>query len=708
MNGSVLAPAAAAAPTGVVASPRVPLGVITVAGRAWRYPFTPEDVLWTARFIVGEAGGRDNRENRAVIWAMLNRYALFTYRVHRSFQAFIRAYSTTLQPVLNSKGAARRHMHSASFVHTGGEYPEQARPRGRVPRGQLRRHLVLQRTAWSALPLQARQLALQALSGQSANPGIGNASEFAETGVYYHDRYQRRPSYDEWVRFSQDFPRSAGKAWTWIGPVAGLTQYRNNTFYLDNRARHLPAGAVRVVPPAATAEEAELAPTGTAQTPVNHGSQAYVRWVQGALNQILGLRLATDGLAGAQTSSAIRSFQQRQGLAADGVVGPKTEAALRAALQSRPLRTPPSQPGLQRVILDDFDFNRDDLKPAHRQQVAAVAQRIVRGQRGTQAIRVVRVVGHTDPVGTDSYNIALGRRRAKRVARELRAMVARLKPSIAGRISFVAESRGEREPISNNPTRNRRVEITVAASQIQPGRTIPPDTSGCGVPATQPQREAYFDEVLSEVETRARRTRVQPTLCLFQNADERSDRNHFQFQAQRWARRIAAVADPDPTNCNTRVGPTSYDTGANIISTIEAAHVCLGRKPIKAVHIFSHSGSHGVFGPHGLTQGLYRDEPDAASRSGGARRVTDISTAVLAQDVVIVLHGCNTANGDDSFARALFDHLAATLTNPKVFGHTTLGCAGRDSNWREFSRRAPAGQRVNSIAPHYFGKGGCS
>jgi len=486
MNGSVLAPAAAAAPTGVVASPRVPLGVITVAGRAWRYPFTPEDVLWTARFIVGEAGGRDNRENRAVIWAMLNRYALFTYRVHRSFQAFIRAYSTTLQPVLNSKGAARRHMHSASFVHTGGEYPEQARPRGRVPCGQLRRHLVLQRTAWSALPLQARQLALQALSGQSANPGIGNASEFAETGVYYHDRYQRRPSYDEWVRFSQDFPRSAGKAWTWIGPVEGLTQYRNNTFYLANRARHLPAGAVRVVPPAATAEEAELAPTGTAQTPVNRGSQAYVRWVQGALNQILGLRLATDGVAGAQTSSAIRGFQQRQKLKADGIVGPKTEAALRAALTGsggRPNNATPlavaAPSGGACEVINRFDFDRPDIKlDAHHQgQVRRIAQRLVDVSRGAPAPLPARVIGHTDNAGTETYNERLGLQRAEQVRRALPQTMEQIQVGSSRRVTFLpAETRGEREPApgATNAAEHRRVQVCFPSNPSPvPPRPLP-------------------------------------------------------------------------------------------------------------------------------------------------------------------------------------------------------------------------------------------
>ena len=61
----------------------------------------------------------------------------------------------------------------------------------------------------------------------------------------------------------------------------------------------------------------------------SYTTAAYVRWLQQALNQILGLRLTVDGVNGPQTRSAIRSFQQRQGLTVDGIVGPATAAALK-------------------------------------------------------------------------------------------------------------------------------------------------------------------------------------------------------------------------------------------------------------------------------------------------------------------------------------------------------------------------------------------
>ena len=64
----------------------------------------------------------------------------------------------------------------------------------------------------------------------------------------------------------------------------------------------------------------------------------YVRWIQDSLNKILGLRLTVDGINGTQTKSAVRSFQEKNGLTVDGVVGPNTEAVLISASASVPPR----------------------------------------------------------------------------------------------------------------------------------------------------------------------------------------------------------------------------------------------------------------------------------------------------------------------------------------------------------------------------------
>jgi hypothetical protein len=218
------------------------LSITTPQRFRFTYTFTPEDALWTARFIVGEAGGRNDPDNQAVIWAMFNRYAFFTHNYYKTFHSFIRAYSTPLQPVLRSWGAAKRHMHKPEFVRTGGYY---APPHGDIPRGQLRRFLRLQATTWNQLPQSARMLAEQAMRGQILNP-IGNASEFASTYVYFHDRYRRFPNDEEWRRYTETFAR--GKGWRWIGPMPGLNQ-KKNAFFVQERVTGLPPGTVRVVTP---------------------------------------------------------------------------------------------------------------------------------------------------------------------------------------------------------------------------------------------------------------------------------------------------------------------------------------------------------------------------------------------------------------------------------------------------------------------------
>lgn len=224
--------------------PQGPFGVLTISEPAplrYSYAFTPEDVLWTARFIVGEAGGRNDADNHAVIWAMFNRYALFTHKHFKTFHSFLRAYSTPLQAVLHSWGAAKRHMHKPEFVRTGEFYPPPAPPG--IPKGQLQRFRKLQETPWHQLPASARSLAEQALKGLIENP-IGNASEFASTFVYYRDKYGKNPNDENWRKFTESHARNKG--WIWIGPIQGLNQ-KKNAFFIQKRVNSLPKNTVRVI-----------------------------------------------------------------------------------------------------------------------------------------------------------------------------------------------------------------------------------------------------------------------------------------------------------------------------------------------------------------------------------------------------------------------------------------------------------------------------
>ena len=214
---------------------------------------------------------------------------------------------------------------------------------------------------------------------------------------------------------------------------------------------------------------------------MNRSSSTYIRWIQSSLNRIMGLRLAVDGIMRPQTRSAIRSFQQRQGLTVDGIVGPQTEAALRAALTRGsmapqpsgtspasiilPAPTPSSMPC---AVLDNFEFDKDRVRPIHQARIIEIARRIIASQTTAQPVRSVQIVGHTDPVGTDTYNLNLGHRRAEQVRRHLRETMERIRPGSAGSVTFAVETRGETQPISTDPARNRRVDICLPTRPVTP------------------------------------------------------------------------------------------------------------------------------------------------------------------------------------------------------------------------------------------------
>jgi len=228
-------------------SPQGPFGVLSFAAKGhprFTYTFTPEDAEWTARFLLGEAGGKNNPDNQAVLWAMFNRYALFTNTKYHTFHTFLRNYSTPLQPVLHNWRAAQRHIQNPKFVRTGGTYDPPAPPG--IPRGQLQRFISLQQTPWEKLPLAARTLAERALRGEIPNPGIGIASEFDNTATYYKQNIGRSPTYEEWRQYTEELGRK--KKWTWIGEVPHLRQMDVNAFFIVNKVKHLNADVVRIIP----------------------------------------------------------------------------------------------------------------------------------------------------------------------------------------------------------------------------------------------------------------------------------------------------------------------------------------------------------------------------------------------------------------------------------------------------------------------------
>ena len=103
-----------------------------------------------------------------------------------------------------------------------------------------------------------------------------------------------------------------------------------------------------------------------------------------------------------------------------------------------------------------FDFDRDTLWPDAAPVCDIVADSIRRDVPGVQ----VTIVGHTDAIGGDAYNLDLSRRRALNV---MRALLARGVDPLA--LSTVAM--GKRQPVASDATpegraANRRVEFLVS------------------------------------------------------------------------------------------------------------------------------------------------------------------------------------------------------------------------------------------------------
>lgn len=114
-----------------------------------------------------------------------------------------------------------------------------------------------------------------------------------------------------------------------------------------------------------------------------------------------------------------------------------------------------------RVVVNNdvlFEFDKATLRPEAREALSRVAEII-----GDRRPREIRVVGHTDAIGSDAYNMDLSLRRARSVEQWLTAE-ARVPAPVE------VEGKGESQPVAPNTTpdgrdnpegrqQNRRVEI---------------------------------------------------------------------------------------------------------------------------------------------------------------------------------------------------------------------------------------------------------
>jgi OmpA-OmpF porin, OOP family len=141
----------------------------------------------------------------------------------------------------------------------------------------------------------------------------------------------------------------------------------------------------------------------------------------------------------------------------DGWLAPKPAAAPAPAAKPAPSKVTQKKITLQADTL--FDFDKSTLKSEGVATLNKLAQDIKK-----MKLEVVIIVGYTDSVGTDAYNIALGQRRANAV----KAFLTNDGGVEATRV--YTESKGKADPVASNATaegraKNRRAVIEVVGTQ---------------------------------------------------------------------------------------------------------------------------------------------------------------------------------------------------------------------------------------------------
>jgi OOP family OmpA-OmpF porin len=140
---------------------------------------------------------------------------------------------------------------------------------------------------------------------------------------------------------------------------------------------------------------------------------------------------------------------------------PTTPKATPAPAPTTPKATPAPAQVISKVTYSAdalFDFDKSVIKPAGKATLDDLIAKVSKVK-----LEVIIVVGHTDSVGSDSYNIKLGQRRAD-------AVKAYLISKGVEKNRVFTESKGEKQPVADNKTKegrakNRRVELEVVGTK---------------------------------------------------------------------------------------------------------------------------------------------------------------------------------------------------------------------------------------------------
>jgi hypothetical protein len=142
------------------------------------------------------------------------------------------------------------------------------------------------------------------------------------------------------------------------------------------------------------------------------------------------------------------------------------------------------------VALDRFRFNKHSLTSLLKAKVKSLANHVVKSWRASQPIRTIRLIGHTDDIGDDAYNLKLGKLRADAVKTELEDAIDTLSRGLAKgpnkQVFIDTDTRGKKEPVTLDRSKrelNRRVEVFFPVPLATPMPPPPPRPAAPQEPA---------------------------------------------------------------------------------------------------------------------------------------------------------------------------------------------------------------------------------
>lgn len=176
-----------------------------------------------------------------------------------------------------------------------------------------------------------------------------------------------------------------------------------------------------------------------------------------------GTGAAAGGVIGNQTGSTARGaiIGAVLGGAAGAIIGHQMDQQAKELQQNVPGATI-ARVGEGIVVTFDsgllYDFDSDAVKSTARSNLQNLASSLDKYPN-----TIVMLVGHTDSMGDDSYNMTLSQRRARAAANVLAEYG-------VDRTRLQTQGRGESEPIASNESEagrseNRRVEVAIYASE---------------------------------------------------------------------------------------------------------------------------------------------------------------------------------------------------------------------------------------------------